>query len=111
MRNDYTGVPHTCPKIDEIMSLVDELHSCACDFEYSEDARRLLDQINAGLEEVRAANLHLREFGNEKAKEVYELENELEVNQREISSLTHEICILNSTIGDLEDKLADVKYG
>lgn len=106
MRNDYTGVPHTCPKIDEIISLVDELHSCACDFEYSEDARRLLDQINAGLEEVRAANLHLREFGNEKAKEVYALENELEGNQREISSLTHEIWVLNSTIGDLEDKLA-----
>lgn len=111
MRDDYTGVPHTCPKIDEVIDLIDELHSCAVDFKYSEDARKFFDAINLAMEEIRTANQHLRDLGNEKAKEVDELENELENSIRQIAHLEAEIKDLNDTIGELEDELAEVKYG
>jgi len=55
MIKDKSGVPMTCPTIDEIIDLI---HSD----EY--DKENVIEMI----EEVRAANIKLREFGNEQFK-------------------------------------------
>lgn len=98
MRNDYTGVPHTCPKIDEVIGFINSLVDW--DGEETHTQQELVDLMEA----IRDANGKLRDFGNDKAKEVDELENELENKQREVD-------YLKTTIGELEDELAEVKYG
>lgn len=102
MRNDCTGVPHTCPKIDEVISFISNL-----DINWEEEAHTQQELVDL-MEAIRDANGKLRDFGNEK---VDELENELYNKQREVDSLTDEIDYLNDTIGELEDELAEVKYG
>ena len=105
MRDDYTGVPHTCPKIDEVISFINSL------VEWDGEETHTLQELVDLMEAIRDANGKLRDFGNEKAKEVEELENELYNKRREIDSLTDEMGDLNDTIGELEDELAEVKYG
>lgn len=105
MRDDHTGVPHTCPKIDEVISFISNL-----DINWDEEYYTKREPVDL-MEAIRDANGNLRNFGNEKAKEADWLENELENNQREVDSLTDEIDYLKTTIGELEDELAEVKYG
>lgn len=105
MRDDHTGVPHTCPKIDEVISFISNL-----DINWEEEYHTQQELIDL-MEAIRDANGKLRDFGNEKAKEVDWLEGELRNKQWEVDALTEEIGYLNTTIGELEDELAEVKYG
>lgn len=105
MRNDCTGVPHTYPKIDEVISFINSL------VEWDGEETHTQQELVGLMEAIRDANGKLRDFGNEKAKEADWLENELNNKKREVDSLTDEIDHLNTTIGELEDELAEVKYG
>ena len=104
MRNDYTGVPHTCPKIDEVISFINSV-----DVEWDEEYHTKEELIQI-MEDIRAANGALRDFGNEKAKEFDELEEDFELKERRVNELTCELEDRNSKIEKLEEELIDIKY-
>lgn len=82
MLMDHTGVSHTCP---------------------------LIDNAIAALEDVRSANIELRDFGNEKAEEVLELELTISARDSKIDELEYEIRDLKSEIESLNDQITELQ--
>lgn len=85
MRNkDNAPVPHTCPKIDEVISAIKSV-------EWTEDSYWDEARLIELMEEIRSANDSLRTWGNEKHKECDELQDQVDDYEKEIKSLKSEI--------------------
>lgn len=79
--SDESGVPNTCPFIDQAIS---ELNCCECD---SVDANK----AESALEKVRAYNEELRAWGNEQYRRAEELQLEIDRLEKELDDAICEI--------------------
>jgi len=83
---DYTGVPNTCPLIDEVIQFIDNVP-----FEGDDEEKQQFDMeclsIKASLEEIRTRNGNLRAFAIQKQKEAEELKLEIEALNAYIEKL------------------------
>lgn len=89
-KRDNAPVPHTCPKIDEVISAIKSVEWGDNSFW---DETRLVELM----EEIRSANDSLRTWGNEKHKECDEL-------QDQVSDYEQKICELSSIIEEFEEQ-------
>jgi len=96
-RRDESGVPNTCPFIDEAIEV---LSKCEC-----ED----LDPHSAiqALEKVRSYNDDLRTWGNDQRESAEEWEESWRNADKEIDDLRAEIKNLRDEIASLERELSD----
>lgn len=67
-------IPHTCPKIDRLQKTLTDIND-------------MLSDAVTELEEIRAANLTLRNWGNDLVSELEKAEKELDDANSEISRL------------------------
>ena len=60
---DRSDIPNTCPKIDQVVDFIERV---AIDITtpYGDDIERASESAREMLEEIREANLALREWGN-----------------------------------------------
>jgi archaellum component FlaC len=84
-RNDNTGVPQTCPFIDDVVSFV-----LGIEAEGNEAATEVLKV----LEVIRTHNGNLRDFANQQYRRADEAEDEVRDLKREIDSLERDINAL-----------------
>lgn len=77
---DYAPVKNTCPMIDEVISVFDEVDFSDTDYKTQEEAIYVMEKI-------REANSSLREWGNEMHNEAREYKRECEDLRREITAL------------------------
>jgi hypothetical protein len=81
---DNSDVPHTCPKIDEVISAIESV-------DWSEnswwDAKRLIEIM----EGIRSSNLKLRGWGNEMCRERDEYERQADSLAKEIKNLEQHV--------------------
>ncbi len=92
---DDSGVPYTCPKIDEVIAAVKSI-------EWTPDLWHDEKSLVNILEEIRTANNDLREHANRKNGVIHDLESEIE----ELNSSNMD---LQNQVDDLEAKLAEME--
>jgi predicted nucleic acid-binding Zn-ribbon protein len=109
MARDNAPVPHTCPKIDQVISFLEKI-----DWDLSDDDEKDLSieckEMVEVMEEIRKVNDSLRSWGNELHDDLEKLEEtsqseyiELENKNRDLVS---EINSLKSKIQKLENELS-----
>lgn len=82
MGHNREPIQNTCPSIDEVIKKLDQIKSWANDILY------YCDLAESEIEELRQANGDLRDWGNDEAKRVDDLEekiNELELKIEDLS--------------------------
>lgn len=94
-RDDYTGVPETCPYIDSVIRFIEEC---------TEENTNYSSAI-AELEKIRSFNSDLRSVANNFFHEKEELESDFDYK---INAKEDEIEDLKSTISDLRDDIRDL---
>ena len=82
-------VKNTCPTIDEAISYIDRIKNVTKDIYY------WCEQAETELENLRKANEALRDWGNEEAEKVDELENRVSDLEAEIEELKEELSSKN----------------
>lgn len=99
---DQSGIPNTCPKIDEVISAIksvgwseDEFHSEKC--------------LIATMEEIRSANSSLRDWGNEQFSEKENAESDRDYHEKEVAEKNEEIKNLKSEIKELENQIEQLQ--
>lgn len=102
MARDNAPVSHTCPMINEVISVLESLNWDDCSWYRKEDVIDIMEKI-------REANDKLRCWGNEKHEEceelegrIYELERSVEDRDSEISDYIDTIEGLRAEIEQLE---------
>jgi len=97
-QSDHTGVPYTCPLIDQVTTaliMVEDIIES--------------DHYIAILEQIREHNSTLRSIANEKSEERDEFENDLDKANNEIEYLKDEVGDLKNEISNLEDEIESLK--
>jgi chromosome segregation ATPase len=92
MKKDYTGIPHTCPSIDEVQRSITRVAEVL--EEYAVDLRSAAEQ----LEKLRSQNEELRDFGNDQYLKAEELEIELKTVNNKIEILEDDISYYKDQI-------------
>lgn len=87
---DRTGIPNTCPLIDEVISAVSDL----------EDKETLV----AILEQIRRHNTDLRDFGNEQYYLAEEREEEIDTLKGKVRNLEDDLEYTNKQLKELEEQ-------
>lgn len=94
MRNrDQSGVPETCPWIDEVLTMLDEIRMASAEIEQDD-----FDRISELLEKVRSANLSLRQWGNENYEMAEERLYDLNKQESAISELKDDVYYLKKEL-------------
>lgn len=96
-RTDNSGIPNTCPKIDEVISCIKTVTFDDTGW-YDETG------IIGTLEDIRSANSSLREWGNEMFSEREEFEEKAEELERENDDLKEQLLEANKRILELEER-------
>jgi chromosome segregation ATPase len=115
MARDNAPVGNTCPKIDQVISFLENI-----DWDLEDEAEKDLSieckEMVEVMEEIRKANDALRTWGNEeyKSKNEYEkerddLEKEVKDLKSDLSDMIDEIKDLKTEIDTLEKKLSDIE--
>jgi predicted RNase H-like nuclease (RuvC/YqgF family) len=111
---DNAPVPHTCPKIDKVISFLENI-DWDTDNEDERDLSIECKEMVDVMEEIRTANDALRTWGNEECnykneyeEEKRELEREVKNLKSDLSDMIDEIKDLKHEIDSLEDKLSDL---
>lgn len=113
---DNSGIKETCPKIDEIISFIEELNWNQLEDNYSKDF------ILNIMEEIRDDNKALRDWGNncynekgELQEEVYKLKDDVSDLEKELEDLKNEykemedvVYYLKQDKEELEERIADL---
>jgi len=106
--SDYSGVPHTCPKIDEVIDFLNGI-----DWDLDDDDERDLAHESTKmievLEEIRTANSTLRDWGNNMCRERDEAQQDLEYYQSKNEDLEKEVKNINDEVKELEKKIEDLE--
>ena len=98
--NDYTGISYTCPLIDEIIDAINQV-----DWEKI-DSPFYLTGLDGTLEQIRAMNGELRDFGNEHFKASEEWEKEHDEQKAINHDLEQEIENLKNYVSEIENTLS-----
>ncbi len=123
--HDREPVGHTCPDVDGVISAVSRV-SDMCDMENfasKEDAEdtlnRMIDALHCvrpAMERLRTNNSTLREWGNQEAGRVDELETELLHSESKLDSakqrrdeLLGEVSVLHERVRDLESEVHSLR--
>lgn len=101
---DNAPVPHTCPKINDV---IDFIKSIDWDLEDEDEANFAYEAKNAlnVMEEIRSANDALRTWGNELCQEKDDLEGERDDLNKIIEDLQSEKARLQSELDELTDEV------
>lgn len=99
---DRSGVPKTCPKIDQVGDFIENT-TIDITTPYGDDIERAAESAREMLEEIREANLTLREWGNDKAEELEETEKIVKELEDKITDLEDEISRMRRRIEFLEE--------
>jgi len=94
---DNSRVPHTCPIIDNVVGFLNSIDWDDNENDLEKECRNVLSI----LEDIRTANLNLREWGNDEYKRANEAEDELSDAKSIISDLQSEIIDLKQEIKEL----------
>lgn len=98
----------TCPKIDKIISMIEELQAFAPedDQSYTGNLERSVIEL---LEEVRQANSDLRENAEHYIEECEKLEKTVAEQERRIDDLADELHDLNEEIKELSNEIENLE--
>lgn len=99
MRTDNAPVSQTCPKIDDVLATVKEIYMTS-----SEISKGELQSIEKTMEQIRSANLELRNWGNDQYDRAEELEKEMEYYKDLAESRESEIKELEKEIKELSSQ-------
>lgn len=109
-------IGHTCPKVNdaqsEISGIVSDLESVDCNEEDKvilDDAISSLNSLSEDLENLRADNSTLRDWGNEEAKKADEFEKELDETRDKLSEAETDRDHYKNRVEELEAELYDVE--
>ena len=104
---DNSPVPHTCPKINEVINFIKSIHWDLEDEDeaYFDNEGKLILDV---LEEIRSANDSLRTWGNELYQEKDDLEDERDDLNRIIEGLQSDISDLKDENDNLSDENASL---
>lgn len=102
-RGDNAPVPHTCPKIDDVIGIVTEIYRVDEPITKGE-----LQNIEKQMEDIRTANSKLREWGNEEYERAEELEKDRDYYQDLSEKYESEIADLKAEIDSLKEELNTV---
>ena len=100
-KGDNAPIGHTCPKIDDVISMVHNWYSDAEEITKSD-----YQIFEKKMEEIRSANSTLREWGNEQCLLAEQWEDDLNSANNQISDLKDEIESLKDELKFLEKELA-----
>lgn len=106
--SDNSGVPNTCPKIDEV---IDFLHNIDWDLDDEDEcdlAHETTKMIQV-MEEIRKANSTLRDWGNDMCRERDEAQKDLEYYQSKNEDLEKEVKNINDEVKELEKQIQDLE--
>lgn len=95
--SDETGVPHTCPLIDSVIAILDDV-----DLDEAQMAKM-------DMESIRSHNSDLREFGNKEYQRAENLQREVDDLQLRAEELNRENEILQQKVETVTDELEDLK--
>ena len=114
VRTGNSGIAHTYSMIDKVIKEINSaIRNCEWsithdDVEGAKDAISDLDHLEGIMEDIRTANLGLREYGDEQYSKVEELEKEVFDLNRKIEDLDDEKTHLESKIEDLEFEIEEL---
>lgn len=97
-RRDNTGVPQTCPLIDDVVEFIEFIEWDEGEVELEKKGKEALKT----LEKIRSANYDLRDFGNGQYNEKEQLEKDLELAERKIDKLEADIIYYQNELKELE---------
>lgn len=116
-RRNTEPVRHTCPDIDRLQKTIKEIRNDFATFNDTcdisdfissmENASWELKSISETMEELRASNSSLRDWGNEMYEDAEKMENERDDWENKCGELEGKINDLESTISDLEDTVSE----
>lgn len=109
MRGDNTGVPLTCPIIDDVIWNINWVieHCRPVDELDTDNFSRYTKESDKQLEVIRKHNSELREFGNDQYKQLYEMEKDRDHYKDLAERLQKEVDDLTSEIKELEKQLSE----
>jgi benzoyl-CoA reductase/2-hydroxyglutaryl-CoA dehydratase subunit BcrC/BadD/HgdB len=93
-KNDNTGVPQTCPYIDEVIAFIEAIKWQ----EGQEDDAQTVIEICKTLEKIRSMNTDLRDFGNQEYKRAEEAESDRDYYEKQVKSLEDEVENLKNLV-------------
>lgn len=97
-RSDATGVPQTCPFIDEVITYITGIRWHEGQETEADEAKLML----ITLEKIRSHNGSLRDFANDEYYRACELEGEKTSLESDIKNLEWEVKSLSDEIANLE---------
>lgn len=97
-RSDNTGVPETCPYINEVRDFLEGIN----EDDTGGDLRGGIKEACAKLEKIRQMNSDLRVFGNKHCDELYEMEKDRDYYKEQVDKLQNEVEYLTKEILELE---------
>lgn len=103
-KGDNAPVPQTCPKIDNVISIITDIYRADEPITKGE-----LQNIEKLMEEIRSANSTLREWGNEQYEIAEELEKDRNYYQDEYEKYQLEASDLRQEIKELERELSELE--
>jgi len=108
--NDNAPVGNTCPKIDNVIAIVDNLteYDINNEDEFSNMEKEIKEAIGI-MENIRSDNSELREWGNELHREKTDLENTVYQLQQRVSELERENSNYSDEIKDLEEQISELE--
>lgn len=98
-RNDNTGVPQTCPYINDVIRFIEGINWC----EDQEDDAQGVTEVIKTLEKIRSMNSDLRDFGNQEYKRAEEAEKDRDYYEKQVRCLEDEVANLEKTVKELEN--------
>lgn len=97
--DDNAPIKNTCPIINDVIRYIEGFRE-----EFSNEDNDLDFHCALGvMEDIRAANLELRNWGNDLYKDLQILEKERGILVGKIEELEHELMRANARIDELED--------
>jgi len=106
---DNAPVGNTCPKIDEVISLISQM-----DYEFTdednEDKKQKESAANVLLEQIRSDNSQLREWGNAEYLRAEENERERDDLLKQVETLKSDIDYYIKQNGILSDENSELQY-
>lgn len=108
--NDNAPVGNTCPKIDDVISTIQNLTEC--DINDENDFFNMSKEIQLAvnvMENIRSDNSELREWGNELFREKSDLENTVYDLEQRINESENKNLKYSYEIKELEVKIIDLE--
>ena len=103
--NDNAPVGNTCPIIDDVVSYIEHFRE-----EFSNEDNDIDFHFALGvMEDIRSANLELRNWGNDLYQELEELKKERDNLIDELNDSEEELERANSKIDELEDFIIKIE--